>query len=739
MPRDTVAAAAPDNSLRAYLCGRHLLPAVLCGRRPTLVGRLVTLLLAGALVVYVIANIGLWWTSAQLLEDSLEKQAVRWVAELDSLGTPHYLSRGGTPRLTVIEDRIRNFPEIAYVRYYDARGKRVIGAYGRAIPKGQAAVAEDELEKARARVGTETPYVINRAALSGRYLRVLAPVQVRSIPADGLFDFKLEGDRRENVKVIGFLEVGIDAAYYREAMVRSIVLGSIVVAVLFVLAAIIGRRFIRRALEPLTNLQAPLQRLAGGDIDVKVESSGDAEIAAIGEALDATIRALKLRDEALRKLAEHDPLTGLVNRATFSQVLALEMARLKESRTESALYFIDLDQFKYVNDTLGHAAGDRLLVQVAELLRSRLRENDVVSRFGGDEFTVLVRDVARAGAVEVAASVNQIIREAVVVGADHTFGVNCSIGITMLRGDGHSIEDLLSQADMACHGAKSRGRNRYQMFEPEDEDRLRMSTDIGWSQLIKLGIRENRFRLHYQPILSMNGSGREYYEVLLRLPRGGELVMPSVFLPVAQRFGMLAEIDHWVIRNALAALAAFRAPGRDVTFSINLSAQGFEDASLLPLIREQLERHKVPGSAVVFEITEQTAVRYLDRTQELIRGLIDIGCRFALDDFGSGFSSFSYLKNLPVEFVKIDGAFVENMSRDPIDQTMVRSIIQVAKALGKQTIAEFVQDEKTVNLLRGSGADYVQGNFVGMPLEKLVVVKDFPRTAVEPGGGTRPH
>jgi diguanylate cyclase (GGDEF)-like protein len=726
------------NSLRQRLCRNNLLPAALCGRRPSLVGRLVLLLAMGALVVYAIANIGLWWTSTRLLEDSLDKQAVRWVVELDSLGTPHYLSRG-PQRLNVIEDRIRNFPEIAYVRYYDARGKRVIGAYGRSVPKGAAGVTAEQMEKVRARLGSESPYLIDRSGMIGTYLRVLAPVQVRSIPADGLFDFKLDGDRRENVKIIGFLELGIDAAYYRDALVKSIALGSVVIAVLFVLAVVVGRRLIRRALEPLTNLQAPLARLAGGDIDVKVESGGDAEIAAIGEALSTTIRALKLRDEALRKLAEHDPLTGLVNRASFSQVLGIEMARLNQSKTESALYFIDLDQFKYVNDTLGHAAGDRLLVQVAELLRSRLRENDVVSRFGGDEFTVLVRDVTRSGAMEIAATINNLIREAVVVGADQTFNVNCSVGITMMRGDGHSIEDLLSQADMACHGAKSRGRNRYQMFEPEDEDRLRMSSDIGWSQLIQLGIRENRFRLHYQPILSMNGLGHEYYEVLLRLPRGGELVMPSVFLPVAQRFGMLAEIDRWVITNALTALADFRRPGREVTFSINLSGQGFEDASLLPLIREQLALHQVPGTAVVFEITEQTAVRYLDRAQDLIHGLIDLGCRFALDDFGSGFSSFSYLKHLPVEFVKIDGAFVENMSRDPIDQTMVRSIIQVAKALGKQTIAEFVQDEKTVTMLRGSGADFVQGNYVGLPLEKLVVVPGFPRTVIDPGVTGRPN
>jgi diguanylate cyclase (GGDEF)-like protein len=477
---------------------------------------------------------------------------------------------------------------------------------------------------------------------------------------------------------------------------------------------------VRRALAPLSALQTPLARLAQGDTEVQVSPAGDREIAAIGSALNVTIAAIRQRDAELRRLAENDPLTGLVNRASFMRELEAERTRLAQQGGESAVLFFDLDQFKYINDTLGHAAGDRLLVQVANVLRSRTRASDVVSRFGGDEFLVLARDVSLARASDIARSLNELMRDFSLVEGGQAMTVNFSIGIAMLDGDRHSNEEILAQADMACYAAKTRGRNRYHVYQPGEEERSRMTSDIGWSQRVKQAIREDRFRLVYQPIQGVRSGAVEHYEVLVRLPvEGGEVVLPGVFLPVAQRFGFLAEIDRWVIRHALAALAAVRAEGRDVCFSINLSSQGLEDATLLDLVREQLAQHGLPAGAVVFEITEQTAVRYLDHAQHVLQGLIGFGCRLALDDFGKGFSSLSYLKHLPVEFIKIDGAFVRNLGDDPIDQAMVRSIVQVAQALDKQTIAEFVQDQKSVELLRAAGVDYLQGYFIGRPADEL--------------------
>ncbi len=686
----------------------------------SLVSRLLGMVLLGALVVYLVVNIGLWWTSSRLIEDNLEKQASGWLAELDELGTPHYAS-GGHKHLASIDRRIKNFPEIAYIRYYDASGTKVLGEYGETKDASTPPLtAEQMAELARPPDGKN--YLVDRSLLRGAYMRFIAPVRVKSIRSDGLLNFSLDSERAETEKIVGYIDLSIDFSYYKEQLVHSMATGSLIIAVLLLLALLFGRRMMRRALAPLTELQVPLARLARGETDVNVERARDVEIAVISDALNATIRALRERDERLRKMAESDPLTGLVNRSYFMRELEQEVESATQDKVESAVFFIDLDQFKYINDTLGHAAGDKLLIRVAELLKSRVRESDVTSRFGGDEFAVLARSVSHAGAAELAQAFNQIMRDMRLVEGDKTFSVNCSIGIAMIGSGQHTAAEVLSHADMACFAAKSHGRNRSQMYEESGESKRKMALDIGWFQHIKGVIEQDRFRLMYQPILNVADSGKECYEVLLRMPGpDGELVLPSIFLPVAQRFGLMVEIDHWVIRRALQALAEFRATGRDITFTINLSGQSLEDLSLLALVKQQLARHQLPAACVIFEITEQSAVRYMDKAQHLIQELVELGCRFALDDFGTGFSSFSYLKDLPVDFIKIDGSFVRNMARNSIDETMVLSIVQIARSLGKQTIAEFVQDEKTIALLKASGVDFVQGYYVGVPSERLPV------------------
>ncbi len=698
---------------------RRIMPGL--GDR-SLVSRLLGLLMLGAVTVYLIVNIGLWWTSSRLIEDNLEKQAVRWLAELDELGTPLYASQGGK-QLANIDKRIKHFPEIAFIRYYDASGTKVLGEAGEVRGADIPLLKPQQLERLQQQpAGAERNYLVDRSLLSGAYLRFISPIRVRSIRSDGLLNFSLENEKEENEKIVGYIDLSIDSGYYKEQMVRSMASGSLIIAALLLLALFFGRRMIRRALAPLTELQVPLARLARGEIDVNVKRAKDKEIAVIGDALNTTIRALKDRDETLRKMAESDPLTGLVNRSYFLRELEKEIEHASHDAVESAVFFIDLDQFKYINDTLGHAAGDKLLIRVAELLKSRVRDKDVVSRFGGDEFTVLARSVSREGAVDMANSFNQIMRDMRLMEGDKVFSVNCSIGIAMIRPGQHTAAEILSHADMACFAAKSHGRNRYQLYEESGESKKEMAMDIGWFQHIKQIIEQDRFRLVYQPIVDVIHADKECYEVLLRMPGpNGDLVLPSIFLPVAQRFGLMADIDRWVIINALKALADFRAAGREVVFSINLSGQSLEDTSILQLIRDQLEQNRLPPASVIFEITEQTAMRYLDKAQRLIQGLVDIGCRFALDDFGTGFSSFSYLKNLPVDFIKIDGSFVKNMAHNSIDETMVLSIIQIARSLGKQTIAEFVGDDKTIAMLKASGVDYMQGFYVGMPSERLPV------------------
>ncbi len=688
------------------------------GKR-SLVRRLLALLMIGSIMTYLIVNVGLWWTASHLIEDNLEKQAVRWLAELDELGTPLYASSGGK-QVANIDKRIRNFPEIAFIRYYDASGKKVLGEFGDRHGADIPALNPEQIARLAQTKSSEKNYLIDRSILSGAYLRFIAPIRVRSIRSDGLLNFSLENEKPENVKIVGYLDLSIDSAYYKEQLVRSMASGSLIIAILLLLGLFIGSRIIRKALAPLTALQVPLARLAHGETDVTVERPKDAEIAAISDALNTTIKAIKERDEALRKMAESDPLTGLVNRSFFARVLEEEIEHVTANGTESAVYFIDLDKFKEINDAYGHAAGDKLLIRVAELLKSQVSEKDVVSRLGGDEFTVLVSNITHENALELASLFNRVLRETRLTEGEYTFSVNCSVGIAMVSPGKQTADEILSNADTACFAAKSQGRNCFHMYQNRGDSKTEIAVDTGWFNRIQEAIRQGRFVLVYQPILDNADSGRECYEVLLRLPgSSGEMALPSIFLPVAQRFGLMTDIDRWVIVHALKTLADFRASGRDVIFSINLSGQSLEDMSFLQLIKDQMALNHLPPGCVIFEITEQSALRHMENARRLIQGLRDYGCRFALDDFGSGFSSFAYLKNLPVDFIKIDGSFVNNMAQNVIDETMVHSIIDIARSLGIKTIAEFVPDEKTIAMLRKSGVDYLQGYFVGVPSEKL--------------------
>jgi EAL domain-containing protein (putative c-di-GMP-specific phosphodiesterase class I) len=272
------------------------------------------------------------------------------------------------------------------------------------------------------------------------------------------------------------------------------------------------------------------------------------------------------------------------------------------------------------------------------------------------------------------------------------------------------------------------------MYEERGDSKTEVAVDTGWFKRIQQAIKEDKFVLVYQPIIDNVDSGKECYEVLLRMPGpNGELVLPSIFLPVAQRFGLMTDIDRWVMVHAMKALADFRAAGRDIILSINLSGQSLEDKSLMQLIMDQMTLNRLPPGCVIFEITEQSALRHLENAKHLIQGLQATGCRFALDDFGTGFSSFVYLKNLPVDFIKIDGSFVNSMAQNSIDETMVLSIIHIARSLGMKTIAEFVPDEKTITMLKASGVDYLQGFYVGVPSERLPtslrVVSDTKKNA----------
>ena len=441
-------------------------------------------------------------------------------------------------------------------------------------------------------------------------------------------------------------------------------------------------------------------------------------IYATGTARDVTER--KAFEARLTYYAEHDSLTGLFNRHYFQQELERVVARVARSRERCALLYIDLDQFKYVNDTLGHGAGDRLLVEVARMLRAHVREGDLLARFGGDEFTVLLYDIDPRHAVPAAEHLRALFEGYRFVEAGSAFNVSCSIGVAIVDAGTASADEALSHADLACNVAKAGGRNRVHLYDPADPEKAGMAADMGWAARVREMLEHDRFRLVFQPIVSVRSGEVHDYEVLMRMVcDDGQVILPGGFMPAAERFGLIHAVDRWMVRHAIGRLAELRAGGADVRFSINLSGKAFEDEELLPLIRRELRRTGLDPQLLTFEITETAAIANLSAALRFIRALKEIGCQFALDDFGSGFCSFTYLKHLPVDKLKIDGSFVQGLARARVDQEMVRSINQIAHALGKQTIAEYVEDARTLELLREFGVDYAQGNFLGRPDERI--------------------
>jgi len=435
-------------------------------------------------------------------------------------------------------------------------------------------------------------------------------------------------------------------------------------------------------------------------------------------ALVSNISERKAMMEHLRKLAEHDGLTGLYNRSYFQVEIERVVERIRRNEVcDCAMLYIDLDHFKYVNDTMGHAAGDKLLIEVAGILNRRTRKSDLVARLGGDEFVVLLYDTPCERVDTVADSFRRTL-------ADYEFRyegrgatIGCSVGVAVLEPTVSNFTEVMSRADLACHLAKRRGRNQIHVFEPADaKDVTTMSLDMGWSRRIREAIEKDGFLLAAQPIVNTQNREITTYEILIRLrDENGEIIMPGGFLPTAERFGLSYEIDQWVIMHAIRMLADHHRRLSHCSYTINLSAQSLNSPNLEGLVKQELAATGIDPTALVFEITETAAIADMTTAVVLLEKLRLLGCRTALDDFGSGMSSFAYLQEFPVDIVKIDGRFVRHLATSPVDQVMCRAMNDIAHALGKQTVAEFVENEATFQKLIELGVDYAQGYHLGRP------------------------
>lgn len=419
--------------------------------------------------------------------------------------------------------------------------------------------------------------------------------------------------------------------------------------------------------------------------------------------------------------ATHDALTGLANRREFEFRLEQTLHQLSRQPARHALMFLDLDQFKLVNDTCGHAAGDELLRHICALLQSGLREGDTLARLGGDEFGILLENCTPEASEKIAENLRQTVQNLHFVWKGRPFVTTVSVGLVHITQSPATLESLLRAADMACYMAKEKGRNRVQLYHPDDSELSLRFGEMAWVQRLHMALEENRFCLYAQEIASLGHvvTSGGHVEILLRLhDESGRMILPDSFIPAAERYGLMTSLDRWVVENVFKIIAECMTrqdPRPMAMCAINLSGNTIGDDDFLIFLRQQFVTYAVPPEMICFEITETSAISNLASAIKFINELKDLGCHFSLDDFCAGMSSFAYLKHLPVDFLKIDGSFVRDMLDDPINRAMVEVINHIGHVMGKRTIAEFVETPQIEQALLEIGVDYAQGYIIQRP------------------------
>lgn len=431
-------------------------------------------------------------------------------------------------------------------------------------------------------------------------------------------------------------------------------------------------------------------------------------------------------NEQLSWQATHDALTGLFNRRKFEKCLEEAVISAKNLNQEHTLCYIDLDRFKLVNDTCGHVAGDELLRQLSALLQSQCRKTDTLARLGGDEFGLVLYQCSLKQALQVTQALNESIQKFQFIWQDKPFTISASIGLVTINSYSKSLDSALIAADAACYGAKNKGRNRVHVYHTDDGEVAQQRSEMQWVAKLNQALADDRFCLYYQPIASLNAQSNleEHYEVLLRLmTETGEVISPQAFLPAAEQYNLMPTIDRWVLSKFFKSFAKSGAITSHLRhlYAINLSGASVNDDQFINFLKQQFQLYQIPPQQICFEITETVAIANLNKAAQLIRELRAMGCRFALDDFGSGMSSFTYLKHLPVDYLKIDGSFIKDIVNDPIAASMVEAINSIGHVMGIKTIAEFVADQNILDKVKEIGVDYAQGYAISPPQPLLQV------------------
>jgi diguanylate cyclase (GGDEF)-like protein/PAS domain S-box-containing protein len=450
-----------------------------------------------------------------------------------------------------------------------------------------------------------------------------------------------------------------------------------------------------------------------------VELSGDGDPIVRGLLLDITEH--KTAEDRILYLAEHDPLTGLINRHRFQRELERAISYSQRYEQTGAVLFVDLDQFKYVNDTYGHQYGDEYLLDISRRLSRVLRRTDILGRLGGDEFGVIIPKTTDAEAYTIGMSLLGALAQENLELDGRSVPASASIGVALFPNQSAVPSDLLAKADAAMYTAKHKGRSQVHIYSDNDNELWNMQAKIHWEERIRWALSDDRFQLFYQPVVDLRSGLITHYEVLLRMiGENGELITPAAFIETAERFGLIREIDKWVVQAAIARQGNSVAEAQPVSLAINLSGRHFNSQDMLQLVQESIDKYGADAGSLMFEVTETEAVENLHQAREFINALRKLGCRFALDDFGIGFSSFQYLRNLPVDYVKIDGSFVRNLHVDADDRIFVKAIVELAQGLGIPCIAEFVENGHIVEVLKKLGVNLGQGYHLARPQPELL-------------------
>jgi diguanylate cyclase (GGDEF)-like protein len=524
----------------------------------------------------------------------------------------------------------------------------------------------------------------------------------------------------------------------QDLVVKILLIGIFGLLVSSLIAWMIGRDITK----PIQEIAFAVNKVGEGVFSQTIKENSSGELQILQKGFNSMSQSLKnayehMQDKVheatvmLRYQTQHDDLTGLINRREFEVRLERGLKAAHENKVQHVLCYMDLDQFKLVNDTCGHNAGDELLRQISALFANKMRDRDTLARIGGDEFGLLLENCSLVDANQITNKLLKLVRDYRFAHEDKVFNIGVSIGIVIINATFANISEIMHAADAACYSAKKAGRNQSFLYNHGDVEITQRQTAVEAVSDITDEIDDNRFILYCQPIMPLlaSVSQKNHYEILIRkVGLDGEITLPTSFIPSAERYHLMPNIDRWVIKNTFAAyrkLLDISSEQCDYIFSINLSGTSLGDKSLLGYIREQFAIYAIPPQRICFEITETAAIVNLKNTINLFSTLRKIGCKFALDDFGSGMSSFMYLKNFEVDYLKIDGTFVREMHENKIDHAMVRSIHSVAEAMNIETVAEFVENKEILRELQSIGVHYGQGHYLGEPVVLKKMIENF--------------